>query len=57
MAEGGAIPWDRAFALAQGDAPFDPGRPAWLPKANFMCLMNNASIAALRSRSSPHAAC
>ncbi len=20
---GGALPWDRAFALAQGDAPFD----------------------------------
>ena len=24
---GGAIPWDRAFALAQGDAPFDPAAP------------------------------
>ena len=21
---GGALPWDRAFALAHGDAPFDP---------------------------------
>ena len=42
VAEGGAIPWDRAFALAQGDAPFDPGAPAWLPKQNFMCLMRNA---------------
>ena len=27
---GGAIPWDRAFALAQGDAPFDPAQPLWL---------------------------
>ncbi len=24
---GGALPWDRAFALAQGDAPFDPASP------------------------------
>jgi uncharacterized protein YcbX len=46
---GGAIPWDRAFALAQGDAPFDPAAPAWLQKQNFMCLMRNARIAALRS--------
>ena len=25
---GGCIPWDRAFALAQGDAGFDPAAPA-----------------------------
>jgi uncharacterized protein len=47
--EGGAIPWDRAFALAQGDAPFDPARPEWLPKTHFMCLRQNAAIAALQS--------
>ena len=35
---GGAIPWDRAFALAQGDALFDPTAPAWRPKTEFMCL-------------------
>jgi uncharacterized protein YcbX len=46
---GDCIPWDRAFALAQGDAPFDPERPAWLQKANFMCQMKNARIAALFS--------
>jgi len=51
--EGGTIPWDRAFALAQGDAPFDPARPDWLPKQNFMCLMANARIAALRSTFEP----
>ncbi len=44
---GGAIPWDRAFALAQGDADFDPASPAWLQKANFMCQAKNARIAAL----------
>jgi uncharacterized protein YcbX len=46
---GGAIPWDRAFALAQGDADFDPDRPAWLPKQNFMCQMANARAAKLRA--------
>ncbi len=46
---GGCIPWDRAFALAQGDAGFDPAAPAWLPKANFMCQARNAKIAALAS--------
>jgi uncharacterized protein YcbX len=46
---GRAIPWDRAFALAHGDAPLDPAAPTWLPKRNFMCQMADASIAALRS--------
>lgn len=50
---GGAIPWDRAFALAQGDADFDPANPRWLPKSNFMCLMKNAAIARLRSSFDP----
>jgi hypothetical protein len=50
---GGAIPWDRAFALAQGDSGYDPAAPAWLPKYNFMCLMKNAGIAALRSHFDP----
>jgi uncharacterized protein YcbX len=51
--EGECIPWDRAFALAQGDAPLDAENPAWLPKQNFMCLMRNARIAALRSSFEP----
>ena len=48
-----AIPWDRAFALAQGDAPFDPAAPAFLPKSNFMCLMRNGRIALLRAMFDP----
>ena len=51
--QGGTIPWDRAFALAQGDAPFDPAAPAWLPKDRFMCLMQDAAIAQLRSHFEP----
>ncbi|MBV8590209.1 MAG: MOSC domain-containing protein [Acetobacteraceae bacterium] len=50
---GGCIPWDRAFALAQGDSGFDPAAPEWLPKSNFMCLMKNARIASLRAGFEP----
>jgi len=54
---GGAIPWDRAFALAQGDSGFDPANPAWLPKYNFMCLMKNARAALLFSTFDPGSRC
>ncbi len=47
--EGGAIPWDRAFALAHGDSGFDPANPAWLPKWNFLCQMRHASASRLFS--------
>ena len=50
---GETLPWDRAFALAQGDAPFDPADPTWLKKTHFMCLMANARIAAIRSSFAP----
>jgi len=53
VAAGEALPWDRAFALAQGDAPFDPANPSWVHKTNFMCLMANAQIAALVSQFDP----
>jgi uncharacterized protein YcbX len=46
---GGSIPWDRSFALAQGDSGFDPAAPVWLPKYNFLCLMKNAKAALLFS--------
>lgn len=46
---GSCIPWDRAFALAQGDSGFDPASPSWLMKDNFMCLKKNAKAAALFS--------
>jgi uncharacterized protein YcbX len=51
--EDGTIPWDRAFALAQGDSGFDPAAPTWLPKDNFMCQKRNARIALLRSMFDP----
>src|SRR5450755_3588541 len=46
---GGCIPWDRAFALAQGDSGFDAAAPEWRHKSNFMCQARNAKIAALAS--------
>jgi uncharacterized protein len=51
---GEMLPWDRAFALAQGDAPFDPAAPAWTPKTNFLCLAANARAALLKSSFDPH---
>jgi len=51
---GEPLPWDRAFALAQGTAPFDPAAPAWLQKTHFMCLMANARAAALKASFDPH---
>lgn len=53
LSDGGVFPWDRAFALAQGDAPFEPTKPAWLPKHHFMCLMVNARAALLRASFDP----
>jgi len=50
LTPGRCIPWDRAFALAQGDAAFDPANPAWVSKTNFMCLLRNAGIARLKTR-------
>jgi uncharacterized protein len=46
---GGCIPWDRAFALAQGDSGFDPAAPVWIRKYNFMCHAADAKIAGLAS--------
>jgi uncharacterized protein YcbX len=46
---GGAIPWDRAFALAHGDSGLDPANPTWLPKWNFLCQMKHAKAALLFS--------
>ncbi|MCS6855427.1 MAG: MOSC domain-containing protein [Elioraea sp.] len=49
LAAGQAIPGDRMFALAQGDAPFDEAAPAWLHKRHFGCLMANPRLAAVHA--------
>jgi uncharacterized protein YcbX len=50
LTPGKCIPWDRAFALAQGDTEFNPAAPAWVPKTNFACLLRNAKLAKLQTR-------
>jgi uncharacterized protein len=53
LAPGRCLPHDRRFALAQGDNPFDPAVPAWVPKARFGCLAVNAKLALLHSAFDP----
>jgi hypothetical protein len=48
VAAGEGMPLDRKFALARPGAPFDPERPTWLPKRNFLMLMSDERLAALR---------
>jgi uncharacterized protein YcbX len=54
LTPGQVFPWDRAFALAQGDNPFDPAAPRFVSKSYFMCLAQQASIALLKTRFDPH---
>ena len=49
LTPGSCIPWDRAFALKQGDATLDEANPSWIPKMNFMCLAKNAKAAGLKT--------
>lgn len=53
LREGECLPHDRRFALAQGDAPFDPAAPTWLQKRHFGCLMANARLALLHTAFDP----
>ena len=52
------LPLDRPFALARPGAPFDPERPAWLPKRQFLVLMTDERLATLKvaydDASAPH---
>jgi uncharacterized protein YcbX len=50
LTAGETIPFDRAYAIENGRSPFDPAAPRTIPKAFFLMLMNNARLAAFRSR-------
>jgi uncharacterized protein len=50
LSPGRCIPFDRAFALAQGDAGLDTEHPAWISKVNFLCLAKNPAAARLRTK-------
>ncbi len=47
---GAGLPLDRAFALARASTAFDPERPSWQTKRNFLMLMLNGKLAALETR-------
>jgi MOSC domain-containing protein len=57
LVPGECLPHDRRFALAQGDAPFDPAAPSWLPKRHFGCLQANARLALLHTAFDPRSGC
>lgn len=46
---GNTLPWDRAYAIENGPGRFDPDNPKHLPKINFLMLMRNERLAALRT--------
>lgn len=50
LAAGECLPQDRRFALAHATSQFDPQRPVWLPKTNFLMLMRDEKLAELRTR-------
>jgi uncharacterized protein YcbX len=50
LRKGDYFPGDRLFAVENGPAGFDPGKPEHQPKIKFLMLMRNESLARLRTR-------
>jgi uncharacterized protein YcbX len=50
IAAGRTIPFDRAFAVANGPIGFDPARPTYHRKTSFLMLMRDERIAELTTR-------
>lgn len=50
LAAGQAIAGDRIYAIGQGALAFDPVAPTHLSKTNFLMVMRNHRLAALRTR-------
>ena len=49
LATGQTVPGDRRYAIENGPSGFDPAAPAWRPKTQYLMLMRNERLAALRS--------
>jgi uncharacterized protein YcbX len=49
LSVGATLPADRLYAVENGPSQFDPAAPAYLPKQNFLMLMRNERLAALRT--------
>src|SRR5512145_3175803 len=47
---GGTLPYDRAWAIENGQGRFDPEQPKHLPKIHFLMLMRNERLATLETR-------
>lgn len=49
LSEGGALPYDRQYALALGSTPVSGAISDWMPKSSFLCLMRNEKLAQLET--------
>lgn len=49
LTPGECLPQDRRFAIAHAATRFDPERPEWLLKTNFVMLMRDEKLAQLRT--------
>lgn len=50
LVAGETIPGDRLYAIENGPSGFDPAAPAYFPKTQFLMLMRNERLAALKTR-------
>jgi len=50
LTPGQTLPADRRYAIENGPIGFDPAAPQYFPKTQFLMLMRNERLAALRSR-------
>jgi len=50
LEKGETFPFDRAFAIENGSADFDPAAPKHFPKIKFLMLMKNERLAKLKTR-------
>jgi uncharacterized protein YcbX len=51
---GQTFPADRRYAIENGPSSFDPKAPCWLPKSQFLMLMRNERLAALKTHFDDH---
>jgi uncharacterized protein len=49
LSAGATLPADRMYAVENGRSRFDAAAPSYLPKQNFLMLMRNERLAALRT--------
>jgi len=50
VAAGGALPYDRAWAIENGPSRFDPENPRPVPDISFLVLMRDERLATLQAR-------